>query len=98
MGQLQAVGWISARGGLQYYLPPSGNVWLALDVAHLNSPNAAQLGSKSFVQTWLGDVNVFMNVTPSVRLGVAYALMWQQYADGTVARNHRGIVSAFYLF
>jgi hypothetical protein len=100
-GALQAVQWRAFRLGLQYYLPPSGNVWLSLDGARLDSPNATQLTSdptKTVRLTWLGDVNLFVNVTSALRFGFAYALMWQQYADATVARNHRGIVSAFFLF
>lgn len=100
-GALQAVEWRAFRLGLQYYLPPSGNVWVALDVARMSSPNAALLTSapaKTVLLTWLGDANLFVNVTTAVRLGFAYALMWQTYADGVVTRNHRGVVSGWFLF
>jgi hypothetical protein len=100
-GTLEAIEWRIVRLGLQYYLPPSGNVWLSLDGARMNSPNAGYLTSspsKTALLTWLFDTNLFVNVTTAVRLGFAYALMWQQYADGVVARNHRGIVSAWFLF
>jgi hypothetical protein len=97
-GTLHAVEWASARAALQYYLPPSGNVWVSLDAARLSSTNVTALGSKSFRLAWLGSVNLFVNVVPSVRVGAAYELMWQQYTDGQVARNHRVLVSAFYLF
>ncbi len=99
-GTLRAVAWRAYRGGLQYYLPSGGNIWLALNFVQLSSTNAALLGkpSSTFVLTRQGDANLFFNVTPAFRFGLAYVLMWQQYADHQVARNHRGLVSAFFLF
>ena len=44
------------------------------------------------------DVNLFADVTPQVRVGLEYANFNDTYADGVHAINHRGQMSAFYLF
>jgi hypothetical protein len=99
-GALRPIIWRTFRVGLQYYLPPNGNVWLAANWGQNDSPNAAALGdpTKVYVTSRLGDVSVFWNVLPAVRLGVEYAFAWQRFGDDVEVHEHRGTVAAFFLF
>ena len=99
-GVLHAVQWTSYIVGLQYYLPPTGTVWLAANYSHMDSSNAAQLGAAAKVwdvSNW-ADGCLFVDVTPAVRLGAEFAYFDQIYADGDHASDERGQFSAFFLF
>jgi hypothetical protein len=95
-----AVNWQSFLVGLEYYLPPKGNVWVSGNFSQMNSNNIGTLGTKTkiFDQSRWADANLFWDVVPSVRLGAEYAWFQQHYVDGAMATNHRVQFSAFYLF
>jgi hypothetical protein len=40
-GDLHTIDWQAFIVGLQYYLPPKGNVWISANYSRLNSPNIA---------------------------------------------------------
>ncbi|HEX2658427.1 MAG TPA: hypothetical protein VHU40_09150 [Polyangia bacterium] len=40
-GDLHTIDWQSFLVGLQYYLPPKGNIWISANYSRLNSPNIA---------------------------------------------------------
>ena len=99
-GELVVIRWWSFIAGVQYYLPPSGRMWLALNYSHLHSPNIARLGSPAAVfatSNWV-DGNLLFDATKSVRFGAAYGFSEQTYGDGVKAHNHRVQVSGFFLF
>ena len=109
-GKLHTINWMSFLAGVQYYLPPSGNVFVSVNVAQMKSDNiasflvapgatatAAQLGTVFNKVQW-GDANLFWNVTPALRFGAEYAYYRQTYADGVVVKNHRAQFSGFLLF
>jgi hypothetical protein len=109
-GKLHTINWTSFLAGVQYYLPPSGNVFLSFNVSQMKSnniasylvapgatPTAAQLGTVFNKVQW-GDANLFWNVTPAVRFGGEYAYYRETYADGVVVKNHRAQLSGFFLF
>jgi len=99
-GTLHPVQWTSYMVGAQYYLPPSGKVWLSANYSHMSSSNAHAFGSPQRVwdkSNW-ADGNVFVDVTPAVRLGVAFAWFNQTYVDATDATNYRVQMSGFLLF
>lgn len=99
-GQLATVDWQSFMLGLQFYLPPSGRVWLAANYSQMDSDNTPDLGSatQAFNQLRWADANLFWDATSAVRFGLEYSFFQQSYADGTVAQNHRGWFSALLIF
>ena len=97
---LHPIQWLSYNVGLQYYLPPKGNVWLAANYAHMESGNAHLYGAGNKVwdkEDW-ADGNVFVDVTPALRFGGEFAWTQQHYVDATNATNLRAQLSAFFLF
>ncbi len=101
-GHLHTIDWTSYIVGIQYYLPPSGKVWVSANYSGMKSDNAASYvstPSKSiFTKSHWVDANVFVDMTSAVRLGAEYAYFHQTYADGTPAKNTRLQFSGFYLF
>ncbi|HET9626611.1 MAG TPA: hypothetical protein VFP84_34850 [Kofleriaceae bacterium] len=104
-GQLHPIQWTSYIVGLQYYLPPSGKVWLSGVYSHMSSGNDHAFGDKTKIfekSDWV-EGNVFVDVTPAWRLGAEYAYFHQDYAapsgDGsTAAKDHRVQLSAWLIF
>jgi hypothetical protein len=101
-GALHPIQWTSYLVGLQYYLPElDGRMWISANYSHMASSNIGKFGSAP-AKTRLGedwfDVNLFGDVTSSVRLGLEYAYFDDQYQDGKHARNHRAQGSFFFLF
>jgi hypothetical protein len=97
---LHPIQWESYMVGLQYYLPPSGKVWLAANYSHMDSDNADDYGAHNKVwnkSDW-ADGNLFWDATPAVRFGLEFAYFTQTYVDGVSATNYRGQFSAFYIF
>lgn len=99
-GTLHTVDWRSFLVGLQYYLPPSGKIWISGNFSQMYSGNALTFGTPSriFDRSWWADANLFFDITPAVRLGLEYAYFHQTYGDGAFAPNHRVQLSAFYIF
>lgn len=101
-GYVRTVDWQSFLLGLQLYLPPGGRWWISGNFSQMDG-NADQFVSAKnlnavFTQSRWADVNLFWDVTPAVRLGVEYSWFYQKYGDGIEATNHRGQLSAFFLF
>jgi hypothetical protein len=102
--ELHTINWMSYMAGIQYYLPPSGHVWLAANVSGMKSTNigdfARQYGTtgKVFEKSLWMDANLFVDVNKAVRLGAELAYFKQTYVDGHDAHNYRGQFSAFYIF
>lgn len=103
-GELHTINWYSYLVGAQYYLPPSGRVWLSANFSAMRSTNIdsfaelAGAAGKVFNRSYWADGNVFVDVNQAVRLGAELAWFRQDYVDGQSARNYRGQVSAFYIF
>jgi hypothetical protein len=99
-GSLHTIGWQSFMVGLQYYLPPSGKVWLSTNYSRMQSHNAASLGTPAtvFRRSQWADVNLFWDAIPHVRFGVEGAWFEQTYADDQKAHDLRAQFSGFYLF
>jgi hypothetical protein len=99
-GTLRTIDWRSYLIGLQYYLPPSGKVWIAVNTSWIDSGNIADSGDPSqLLETarW-ADVNLFCELASGARIGAEYAWFRQTYADGVEATNHRAQLSFFYVF
>jgi hypothetical protein len=99
-GNLHTIGWQSFMVGLQYYLPPSGKVWLSANYSRMKSHNAASLGTAAsvFDKSQWADVNLFWDAIPQVRFGLEGAWFEQTYADAKKAHDYRVQFSSFYLF
>ena len=99
-GTLHTVDWRSYIVGLQYYLPPSGKIWVSGNFSQMYSGNALTFGAPSriFDRSWWADGNLFFDITPAVRTGLEYAYFHQTYGDGANASNHRFQLSAWYIF
>ena len=99
-GTLHTVDWRGFVAGAQYYLPPDGRFWISGNFSQMYSANAAMFGSASsiFNHSWWADGNLFMDVTPAVRLGFEYAYFSQTYVDGVNATNHRFQLSGYFMF
>ncbi len=103
-GNLHTINWLSYIAGIQYYLPPSGNVWLSANFSSMKSTNIGSFASlygttgKVFEKSYWADGNLFVDINKAVRLGAEFAWFRQDYVDGVKAHNYRGQFSAFYIF
>jgi hypothetical protein len=99
-GQLHTIDWTVYLAGLQYYFPPSGKVWISVNVSQLKSGNIATYGPPTGVfkkELW-ADGCLFWQTTAAVRFGVEYARFRQTYGDNVVATNHRAQFTGWFAF
>ena len=88
-GVLHAIEWQTFMVGGQYYLPPSGRVWIAANFGYATSGNIASydLTSTQIVTTYtFWDAVAYVNVTGPVNLAGEFAQITDTYA-GTRARQ-----------
>jgi hypothetical protein len=100
-GFLHTINWQTLLVGVQYYLPPSGRVFITGNYSRAKSNNIASLfhpGSSRqpwvnslgvFDAAWYADGNLFIDITPSVRVGLSFQRVTQALADGTSVHNDR---------
>jgi len=102
------IDWQAFRAGLQYYLPPSGRVIIAINFTQATSKNMKKFfpkgGSEIELMTRVADmsryadVNLFWDATPAVRLGLSGQYSYVEYLDGDKPHNLRGMAQALYAF
>jgi hypothetical protein len=109
-GRLHTIDWQTFVVGIQYYLPPSGRVFVSANYSHGKSTNIASLfhpgdttqlwvNSRGvFSSSWYADANLFFDITPAARAGLSYQHVSQELADGTSARNERYEMTWLYFF
>lgn len=99
-GKLHVIDWQSFIVGVQYYLPPSGSVWISANYSQMKSDDIGSYGTpdKVFKASRWADGNVFWDVNAAVRVGAEYAYFEQTYGDDAKAKNHRVQTSIFYIF
>ncbi|MBN1655276.1 MAG: hypothetical protein JXA30_16025 [Deltaproteobacteria bacterium] len=107
-GVVHTIDWWAFRAGLQYYLPPSGRVFLSANYTQAHSKNMAELFPKGGAEIELlvrvadlsqyADVNLFWDATPAVRLGLSGQYTRVEYLDGEKPHNLRGMAQALYVF
>jgi hypothetical protein len=99
-GGLHTIDWQSFLGGIQYYLPPSGRLWVSVNYSRMKSKNAGDFGdpTKVFSRSQWGDANLFVDATEALRFGVEFAHFEQTYVDGVTAKNNRYQFSSFFIF
>lgn len=106
-GDLTPVQWRTNILGLQYYLPPDGNWWVAVNYSSGKSNNmhsmANAIANPATVYhafRWL-NADIFWDVTPAVRLGLSvdqYRDSFLQQTPSHFGDDTRIQFSAFYLF
>jgi len=102
-GDLHSIDWQSFIVGAQYYLPPSGTVWISGNYSQMDSPNidkytTAATSPKVIKRSQWADGNLFWDATKAVRFGAEFAWFKQKFVDASTATNYRGQFSAFYMF
>ena len=102
-GELHSIDWQAVLVGLQYYLPPAGNVWISGNFSEMDSHNIAlyatgSMGAKVFKRSQWADGNLFWDLNKAVRFGGEFAWYKQRFVDDSTATNYRFQASAWYLF
>ena len=105
---LHTIDWQSFMAGLQYYLPPTGRVIFSANYTQSSSRNISDLYPRGGAEIMLfsrvarlsryADGNVFVDVTPAVRLGASFHYTANEYVDGAMPRNLRWMGQALYFF
>jgi hypothetical protein len=97
-GTLHPIQWTSFIVGGQYYI--NKMVWLAANYSHMSSGNAHLFGgpTKVFDTSNWADGNLFVDLTPAVRLGAEFSWFNQTYVDTTDVTDYRGQFSMFFIF
>jgi hypothetical protein len=108
LGVLHTIDWQAFTAGIQYYLPPSGRVFLALNFTESYSKNMSKLYPQGGTEIELltrvaklsryADANVFWDVTPAVRVGASFQYTTTEYIDGETPRNFRYMAQGLYFF
>ncbi len=100
-GGFEAIKWTGIVAGAEYYLPPSGNVFIAAAYGHAKSDNLGDLTSSTKVwdESTHYDGSLFFDPTPAVRLGLGYQHREVKFlGDGEKAKSDRYHFTALYFF
>jgi hypothetical protein len=100
-GHLHGIQWQSYLIGAQYYFPGvNGKFWVSGNYSHMESANMHFYGAptKAYFGEDFFDVNLFVDPTSAVRLGVEYANFDDQYVSGLHTHNNRVQLSGFFIF
>jgi hypothetical protein len=99
-GTLHPVRWQSYGVGVQYFLPPKGNVAAIVNYSHLSSDNSHAFGAANavFEKQDFVDVSLMFDVTSAVRFGAGFVWLNQTYVDGVEAHDYRGQLSGMFIF
>jgi hypothetical protein len=107
-GVLHTIDWWAFRGGLQYYLPPSGRLLFSANYTQAHSGNLGKLFPRGGAEIELlvniantsryADVNLFWDATPAVRIGLSGQYTQVEYLDGAKPHNIRGMAQTVYQF
>lgn len=102
-GTPHAIMWQAYMGGIQYYLPPAGKLWVSANYSHMKSNDIMRFvdpsqKSKLFDKAEWYDANLFCDVTVAARLGIEYAHFKQTFGDDTTRSNDRVQFSGWLIF
>lgn len=102
-GMPHAIKWQTYMGGIQYYLPPSGHLWISANYSYMKSSNILEFVDPTqraalYNKAEWYDGNLFLDVTIAARLGVEYAHFKQTYGNDTTRTNHRVQFSGWLIF
>jgi hypothetical protein len=102
-GNLRTLNWRNFMVGLQYYLPPSGQVTIGANYTQGNSDNVTDgltggaLGGV-FKQSQFFELVSLVDITPAVRAGVAWQRIAQTRGDEQETKNNRLELSVYFFF
>ncbi|HEY5956131.1 MAG TPA: hypothetical protein VIV60_06250 [Polyangiaceae bacterium] len=102
-GDLHAIKWRSFMAGIQYYLPPNGQLWLALNYSQMKSSNILDYVADAtrpnlYHRSEWYDANLFLDATVATRFGIEYAHTKQTFGDDSKRSNDRLQFSGWLLF
>jgi hypothetical protein len=107
-GVLHTIDWQAVKVGLQYYLPPSGRLFITANYTRAHSGNMAKLFPKGGAEIELlgrvadtteqVDATLYWDATPAVRFGIYGAYTKVRYLDDNKPHNWRGMFLAQYAF
>jgi hypothetical protein len=102
-GGLHTINWQTFLVGAQYYLPPSGKVFVSANFAQAHSNNVANWADPGQIasiydKTQYIDGNLFWDVTPAIRLAGSYQYLKQHFADNSSAHNTRTELTGYLWF
>lgn len=107
-GVLHTIDWWAVRGGIQYYLPPSGRVIISGNYTLGISENMEELFPKGGAEIELltrvvdwseyADINVMWDATPAIRFGLSGQWTRVEYLDEDTPHNLRAMAQALYVF
>ena len=98
---IHTINWQTFIVGIQYYLPPTGRVFVSGNYSqgksnniatfyHPIAPNQPWINALGvFQSSRYADGNIFFDLTPTVRIGVSYQRVDQKLAEGTSVHNNR---------
>jgi hypothetical protein len=101
---LRVIDWESQMVGAQLYLPPETKLVITANYARGKSDNIGQEipeggdPARTFKVSEYYDANVFVDVTPAVRLAASYQYIRQRYVDNGWEKNHRGEIAGLFFF
>lgn len=100
-GGVHAIKWLTGFAGIQYYLPPSGRVWLAANYGYAKSSNIADynLAKDRIVTKYtMWDGVAYVNIVGPVTFAAEFAREEQTDGNGATAKNDRLMGSLYYQF
>jgi hypothetical protein len=102
-GTPHPIRWQAFIGGLQYYLPPSGRVWVSVNYSYMKSNNILRhveptARAALFEKSEWYDGNLFFDLNLATRLGLEYARTKQTFGDDSTRVNHRVQFSGWLIF
>jgi hypothetical protein len=100
-GGLHTIKWQTGMAGIQYYLPPSGRVWVTANYGFARSANIASydLSLERVIKKYtMWDGVIYVNVVGPVTFAGEFAQEKQTYGDDKVVTNNRIMISGFYQF
>jgi hypothetical protein len=101
---LRVIDWESEMVGAQLYLPPETKLTITANYARGKSDNIGQDipeggdPARTFKVSEYYDANIFVDVTPAVRLAASYQYIRQRYVDNGWEKNHRGEIAGLFFF
>ena len=105
---IHTINWQTFIVGIQYYLPPTGRVFVSGNYSQGKSNNIASLFHPIVPnQPWINalgvfqssryvDGNIFFDLTPAVRMGLSYQRVDQKLAEDTSVHNNRFEMTLLY--
>jgi hypothetical protein len=100
-GNIYRMKWQTFFVGGQYYLPPSGRVWIAGNYGQAKSSNIANfdLAPEKVVKKYtFWDAVLYVNVVGPANIAAEFCQEKQTYGDDKTAKNNRVVLSTFYTF